>query len=695
MSLRRALSSAPICYAIALFVGLVFVFSLCTVDRTFGLDTYNFGITGDGAQHIIGQRYFIGDHWRWPLLVAKPLRWPDGVSVIFTDSIPLILVPTKLFRSVLPPGFQEIYLWLAICWLIQPLAAVFALRSAGERRFLPALVLAVMSVSVPTMLWRIGHQALCSHFLILFALGCYFRTVHGSSRTAAFAPVALLIIALFIHPYLLAMVAAVLAAAPISLLLNNDRTWKRVALPYVVALGLTAWIAILFGYGGGTPSGGYGTYSMNLLSPFVPWLSSLFPGWTRPADGTGGQYEGYQYLGAGLFLLCTVTAVGFVLRPDWRILRRHAGLVLVLVGLTVFAISNQVYLGPRKIANLGRVPAIFNDFRSSGRFFWPVTYMLLIGSVVFIARRLPRPAAIGIFAAATVLQVADTRQLRAGFWDDFHGKGDWAIDVPALRPILAKSAELTVWPRFECGAPVDRDQAYMNLLVLASEYELRTNTMYTAHIPPHPLCDPLQIVGTPLRPGELRVLLNGAALARLLVPDGANLCRTSGELAICSADPGLLALLPALSPLRTPEIPLGQIMETGKPDGAKPLWLNWTDPAGVASWTDGNAAFLLLRVVPASSEPLRLTLWADALAPAHAATQHVTLLMDHQPVTAWDVPQGHRSELRADLPPRPDPAAPMLLELKIAHPVRPIDVGRGADTREMGLGLYAYEFSAG
>ena len=692
--MRWTLSSAPICYTVAFLVGVIFVVSLCTVDRAFGLDTYNFGITGDGAQHIIGQRYFIGDQWRWPLLVAKPLRWPEGVSVIFTDSIPLILVPTKLFRSVLPPGFQEIYLWLAICWLIQPIAAVFALRCAGERRFVPALALAVMSVSVPTMLWRIGHQALCSHFLILFALGCYFRTVSGSARTALLAPIGLLIVSLFIHPYLLAMVAAVLIAAPISLLLNGDGRWKRAAIPYVVALIVTAGVAILFGYGGGTPSGGYGTYSMNLLSPFWPWLSSLFPGWSHPADGTGGQYEGYQYLGAGLFLLCAVTVVGFVVRPDWRPLRRHAGLVLVLVGLTVFAISNQVYFGPRKIANLGRVPGFFNDFRSSGRFFWPVTYMLLIGSIVFVARRLPRPAVIGVLAVAVVLQVADTRQLRAGFWDDFHGKGHWAIDVPVLRPILAKSAELTIWPRFECGVPVDRDPAYLNLLVLASEYELRTNTMYTAHIPPHPLCDPLQVVGAPLRPGELRVLLNGATLARMLVPDGARLCRSSGALAICSTDPGLLASLPALSPLAAPEVPLGQTMETGKPAGAKPLWLNWTDPAGVASWTDGNAAFLLLRIVPATTGPVHLTLWADALAPTGATSQHVTLLMDHQPVTAWDVSEGRRSELTAELPPRPDPAAPMLLEFRIAHPVRPIDIGRGGDTREMGLELFAYRFSA-
>ncbi len=140
-------------------------------------DTLIYPVRGDIAVHIIGQRYYVGDSWRWPLLVAKPLVAPDGTNIAFTDSIPLIAVPMKIFRAFLPPGFHSIFLWLALCWIVQPLAVVFALRSTGERRLLPSIAAAIFGVSVPTFIARAGHSALCSHFLILLAIGLYFYIV--------------------------------------------------------------------------------------------------------------------------------------------------------------------------------------------------------------------------------------------------------------------------------------------------------------------------------------------------------------------------------------------------------------------------------------------------------------------------------------------------------------------------------------
>ena len=53
-------------------------------------------------------------------------------------------------------------------------------RSAAERRLLPNLAVALIAASIPTLLLRHFHPALCSHFLILIALGLYFRITRGA-----------------------------------------------------------------------------------------------------------------------------------------------------------------------------------------------------------------------------------------------------------------------------------------------------------------------------------------------------------------------------------------------------------------------------------------------------------------------------------------------------------------------------------
>jgi hypothetical protein len=97
-----------------------------------------------------------------PPLQTYLLRWPNGTNIALTDSIPLLAIPAKLLRRILPPGFHTIFWFLAIAWCLQPVAAVFALRSAGEKRLLPSLAVAVITLSMPTLLYRslAGHEAL-------------------------------------------------------------------------------------------------------------------------------------------------------------------------------------------------------------------------------------------------------------------------------------------------------------------------------------------------------------------------------------------------------------------------------------------------------------------------------------------------------------------------------------------------------
>ncbi len=529
---------------LALLVGLAFTVWLFPRQLLFPANYYDVAAEDDTAHAIIGQRYFLLEQWHMPPLQAQLLRWPKGTNIGLTDSIPLLAIPAKLLRRILPPGFHAIFWFLAIAWCLQPVSAVFALRSAGEKRVLPSLAAAVIALSMPTLLCRSlrPHEALCGHFLILLAIGLYFRISRGSTIATWLGPPALLVSSLLIHPYLMAMVAAVLVAALISLLIRRDALRLSVSAALISAIAISGGLALLLGYAEEAGVGGaYEYYSMNLLSPIDPAGSTLVPFFPTLMDATGGQYEGYQYLGVGVLLLCSMAAVSICGRAPKRVCARHSGLLIVSMGLILFALSNSVYNGTFLVFHYENVPRIFSSFRGSGRFFWPVAYLLVIGSIVTLVRRLPTQVSATILLTAAALQFFDATALRNKVHDHLRRTEKWYIDRVALGTLMQHSDRLTVWPRYECRGGVVWDPQYLQVLLLASRYGLRTNTMYT----PNPRligpCRAADVIGTPLQAGELRIILPAFRTDNVLPPESRELCHQIGHLTACAIQPSASA----------------------------------------------------------------------------------------------------------------------------------------------------------
>jgi len=524
-------------YGAALALGALFVACLFPWASVFPADYTAVAWWGDRAAGMIGQRYFLAAPWGWPPLQSEAL---DGVNTALTDSIPLAMLLLKPFRAWLPPGFYLQEGWIALVWLLQPVAAVYALRGAGVRSWAGTLAVAALSM-LPTLMARFGHTALDTHALILLALGLYLRLIRGGRGWWACVP--LLLVSLLVHPYLMAMVAAVLLAGPLSLLLAGRR-WGPSAAWLGLGLAGTGMAALLLGFGGTAEAPlGYGIFSMNLLAPFAPSRSTLFP--NMAFDATGGQVgEGYQYLGGGLLMLLAVAGVLAVLGRGGFRWRRHAGLLLVMAGLVLFAASGTAYLGPYRLLNITRIPHFVQQFRVTGRFFWPVAYALLVWAVAVVVRGLPGRAAALVLLAAVGLQAADMpthwKNVQAWLYPQ-----TWAINAAALAPIIAAHDRVTLWPTFQCGVD-GGDTRFMQVLLLASNTAPRVNTMYVARSTPVLACDAAAVLGQPWRPHELRIILPPAAAdTRLLVPDGDRLCRRLDSLFLCSRDdPALLALQP-------------------------------------------------------------------------------------------------------------------------------------------------------
>ncbi|MEZ5285942.1 MAG: hypothetical protein R2712_14265 [Vicinamibacterales bacterium] len=154
------------------------------------------------------------------------------------------------------------------------------------------------------------------------------------------------------------------------------------------------------------------------------------------------------------------------LRPS-KPSRANLWLLAACVGLTLFALGPQVTLGTRTIVEYD--PAWWGPlatFRASGRFFWPVFYVVLLASLAGVLRRVPRPAATAVLAAAVSLQAADLagvyRLRREGFRSGYESP----LTDPFWSALPAGTRHLVICPSNMC-VPCDRAMDYRPLALVA------------------------------------------------------------------------------------------------------------------------------------------------------------------------------------------------------------------------------------
>ena len=287
-----------------------------------------------------------------------------------------------------------------------------------------------------------------------------------------------------------------------------------------------------------------------------------------------------------------------------------------------------------------------------------------------------------LLAVAVLAQLADTNGLRAGLRQRSAIGDPWAIDVAALRPAFAQHSQLTLWPKFGCGA-AQTTPGDIQMVLLASETLMRTNTMATARDLAAPECDPAQALGQPLQPGELRVLLHWGEAMR--VPGAERRCHSAGALTLCSIDGAALAPWPLIS---APMLPPGRSVGGADAMFRDALAFGW-DNAGGAAWSVGRVAQLQVRR-PAGPAVLRLDL--AGFAPSPGGEQIVSVAVAGQPAAEWRIPDQafamHTLSLPAD---GPDPC---IVSLDVRQPTKPLDRGVNTDARALGVLLRSMQLDA-
>jgi hypothetical protein len=149
-----------------------------------------------------------------------------------------------------------------------------------------------------------------------------------------------------------------------------------------------------------------------VLWPFITYRdwSHLFP------DLPHGDYdyEGISFLGIGILAILVLSILtGAVLKLRVLFTRRWAPLLVIAIFLSICALSNHIGLLDLEAPEIpisGPLKFLGETFRSSGRFVWPLLYLLTIGAVVLLGRRVPLAWAASIMTVCLAVQVVDSEK---------------------------------------------------------------------------------------------------------------------------------------------------------------------------------------------------------------------------------------------------------------------------------------------
>ena len=399
----------------------------------------------DLRQHYIAWCRFRSDPWGFPIGLISSLSYPNSMSVIYTDSIPIFAVCFKLLGPLLPQTFQYFGLFGILSFMLTGGFAALLLRRFVSSD-IQCVIGSVFYIISPTIVHRMYyHTALAAQWIVIAALvlWVYNDLIASNTRRVIYWGI-VGFVCVGIHSYFLPMAGMILAASMFIQIVKKKETGPAVAqfISFCAAGIFNLYILGAF-YGGTSPTGfGLGTFNSNLNTFINPWeMGKLLP--QLPLSNYF-QYEGMAYLGAGILFLFVIIAAGMIFRMVRKVPeeafhsdRIYGRVTIVLVAVSFLsAVLPNITYNDRSILWIP-YPSFVEDllgiFRSNGRLIWPAMYILMTSAICFTAYTFRRYDYIGVIvlAAALMLQIVDMSDAFAQrytlytsehptntFWDD-------------------------------------------------------------------------------------------------------------------------------------------------------------------------------------------------------------------------------------------------------------------------------------
>ncbi len=678
----------------------------------------------DPFKDYVGWMFFRNGSWTFPIGLNPTYGLDFSNSIVFSDSIPLVAFVFKAIRFALPETFQYLGIWTLICFVLQAYFAWLVIGLMTKNRWLKVFACLILVFS-PPMLWRVNqHTALVAHFMILAAFYLIFSPGQASKRWNKGVLWGLLLsAAVLTHFSLFVMVAALWLANlidQITFAKAQRLTQVKNACLQLVCLGLLIaflmWQAGYFAVSSSSGSlGGYGFFRMNLLSPFDPkgWSYILR---TLPLPSDYG--EGYMYFGLGLLLLWPFALYQVLRDNGLRMLLKnaiiqHLFLVLALIALALFAITNHIAIG-RKEFGFGisdSVYAIASIFRASGRFFWPMFYALNVACIFIVIRAYSKRFVWILLGLACLLQVLDTS---AG-WRAMHQQiSDPTKNIPHelnLKNSFWKNAA-NHYQEVQLVPPQDKAPGWDQIALYAAKYRLATNAVFFARADIEKLSKAQEtfmnsLYGSSWSPKSLYVLQPDVVLPAYFHsnPDVDLLVGFDGFAVLapnwksCKDCPLIQENLREELNQLTKQIRLNKSFGFGKGQLGNRFLIgmggSWAWPEDWGVWSNGDQAKMILPIPQdgSANPPKQLKLSLRAFVSPLHPKQDVEVFINEMPPQSISLVNSDINTWFINLPPNVDKKKYLELQFHFKNPASPKDVGGvPGDDRKLGIGLISAQF---
>lgn len=456
----------------------------------------------DIQQHYAGWLFYRQSAVGFPLCVTESINAPQGVSIAYTDSIPLIALLCRPIANALGGTFQYFGLFTLLCFALQ--GGFGALLCGLFTAQLPMALLGdLLCITSPILYERaFRHTSLGAQWLVLAALYFYF-SAHRKGHFASCGLFLLNVLAIGIHPYFLPMTYAITLALVLEYVVSHKR-WGRPALYLVGNLSGTFFLGWLLGFFYGTATSGgqalYGYFSMNLNALWNPAgvNGTVYSRFLPAQHQVNGNYDAFAYLGLGVLIALPLLLL-WQRRRIFPPLRRHWALCAVCVLLTAFAITHVVTANGVTVFTLP-LPAkwieLCSVFRSGGRLFWPVYYLLVITAFVGVSRL---PHAVYWTILLVGVQILD---VSPGLWQR-HQDMVSALQSEAY-PSALQSDFWQAASQYEHILSVEgiQDDA-LHLALFAADHHMTTNDPFAARYDAEALAEERETVLQQLSEGTL------------------------------------------------------------------------------------------------------------------------------------------------------------------------------------------------
>jgi hypothetical protein len=375
-------------------------------------ENINWLLHHDFSTSYLGWEFYRRDEVEGMVIGANPTYGLEmSSSILHSGSLPLLSIPLKFLSEYLPDKFQFFGVWLLACFILQSYFAWKLVSLISESRLL-IFSGTLLFVFTPSFLHQIPHHLnLSAHWVILASV--YFLFAYKFNVNKALWPLSLLVlISLFIHSYIFIMIFSLWLV----LILDDLLDGKRQVLPwflFVMALVFYSMWQIGYFLGGDSSACCYGRYGMNIFSIFDPrdfdGDSYSWSYFMPDIPGQNGWGVGFNYLGLGVILLLISTWRDFFNKTIKAIkANKYRNLIIMLLLLTLFSITHRIgvmnfYI---KLPLFDSLVDFLGALRGSGRFFWPVHYILLFSIIYIFSKRTKAAPLLLLFFA--LVQILDT-----------------------------------------------------------------------------------------------------------------------------------------------------------------------------------------------------------------------------------------------------------------------------------------------